>query len=294
MPPSRVDRGRRRGSARRRRTRQLDLDRPATYSGSGTRSGCSRCASSSMPSTSRGPGPGEVGGGVHGHHAARRARRAARAWRRGLRRRPRGVVAARHGDHDLGLRRLDLLPLRRARLLAGHAEHVVAAGELDHLRHPVPADEHRVEPLQRRHARRLGAATAASHRVDPPAGILRQALARLGAPAASASRGTSASTSPRVDGSSESTCGPRGQPLRRRPPRRRRRRRTPRTPPGSRSGPGSSSASSSLVELVERLARPPCARAPRRRSPPPTGPRGSRCASDGAARPPLADNRTRG
>ena len=99
------------------------------------------------------PGAREVRGGVDGVHAraergqplalAQRLapRPARRSSRRASRRRPRAPTAS------------TSLPLRRARLLAGQAEHVLAAGQLDHLRHPVAADEHRVEPLERGHAR---------------------------------------------------------------------------------------------------------------------------------------------
>ena len=47
-------------------------------------------------------------------------------------------------------------------LLAGEAEHVGAAGELDELRRPVPGDEHRVQPLERGDGRPRSASRTAS------------------------------------------------------------------------------------------------------------------------------------
>ena len=66
---------------------------------------------------------------------------------------PLGVVAARHRDHDLGRARPRPRPSRRCadRSPAGRARR--AAGELDHLRHPVAGEVERVEPLERGDAR---------------------------------------------------------------------------------------------------------------------------------------------
>ena len=122
--------------------------------------------------------PREVGGCIHGHDT-RADRRKPLAMEHRLGRRLLGVVAAGHRDHDLGRRRLDLRPLDRARLLPGHPEHVVAAGELDHLRDPVPAREHGVEPFERRDARPRVARDGELDLLDPLGGLLGQRLARL-------------------------------------------------------------------------------------------------------------------
>ncbi len=139
--------------------------------------------------------------------------------------------AAGHRHHQLRPRGLHLGPLHGARLLARQAQQVEPPASSIICGTQWPAHEHRVQPLERRHRGARGA--LAPPRPPRPGGRPRPRpapLAGLVAPAASASRGTSASTSPRVVGSSDSTSGrERSAPPRR--ARRRRRRRTPRTPP---------------------------------------------------------------
>ena len=118
------------------------------------------------------------------------------------------------------------------------------------------------------------ASRTASSRRRPPPPAARPPRAP---PAASARRGTSASTSPIVDGSSEITSRPRGQPAGR----------GDHVVEGDRAHlahglghdqVGLELAQRGLVELVERLARPGPLAHGARRSPAPRGPRGSRCA----------------
>ncbi len=120
----------------------------------------------------------EVRRRVHRHHAgAERGEPLALLHRlgRGLL----GVVAAGHRHDHLGRERLELRPLRRARLLTGRAEHVQPARQLDHLRHPVAADVDRVEPLERRHARARRVLHRLLDRRDPRGGVLGKLLPGL-------------------------------------------------------------------------------------------------------------------
>ena len=100
--------------------------------------------------------PREVGGGIDRDDLAGPDRRELVAVHLGLAVGDLGVVPARHHDHDVGLHGGDLFPRPLLGLLAGEAEHVLAAGELDQLRRPVPGGERRVEPLERHHARPPG------------------------------------------------------------------------------------------------------------------------------------------
>ena len=61
--------------------------------------------------------------------------------------------AARHDDGDFGLRGRYFIPGRAARRLAGDAEHIDATRQSNDLRHPVPGDPGRVQPLEAEHAR---------------------------------------------------------------------------------------------------------------------------------------------
>ena len=114
-------------------------------------------------------------------------------------------------DH-VGLGGAELLPRRGARLDARLAERVGAAGGLDHLGHPVAADERWVEPLQ---ARRRAAAAhprpPSEQRSTRNSSSLRRCSPRSGTPHSAPSRTRSASTSSRVSGSSESTSGSPGR-----------------------------------------------------------------------------------
>ena len=117
-------------------------------------SGCRMCASSSRPSTSRGPGAREVGGGVDRDDARAPSARSSLGVRQRLLVRARRVIAAGHHHHDLRLRRRRRASqLTVSRGFAGQPEHVLAAGELDQLRRPVAGDEHGIEPLERGHTR---------------------------------------------------------------------------------------------------------------------------------------------
>ena len=110
---------------------------------------------------------------------------------------PQGMTTTRSG-----LERGELLPLDLGRLGAGRSGDVLAAGELDHLRDPVAADEGRVEPLQGDDPRPRGARDrGARPRPAVPPASPRSWRARSGIPAASPSRVTSSSTSPRLLGS---------------------------------------------------------------------------------------------
>ena len=178
----------------------------------------------------------EVGRGVHRHHARAEAPPGARGGaglrRRLLRVQPHGMDTTTSGS-DASTSSHSAV----RECSPGEAEHVHAARQLDHLRHPVPADVHRVEPLERGHGGRgapLDRRSTASMRAADSATSGRPAS---GAPAASARRGTSASTSPMVVGSSEMHLRAGWAAARPRPARRRRTRRRPRRRPGSRSGP---------------------------------------------------------
>ena len=72
------------------------------------------------------------------------------------------------------------VPGRRERALARPAEHLVAAGEVHHLRHPVPGGERRVEPLGDEHALARQAAHQLVHEVDAVVHRLREPLAPRG------------------------------------------------------------------------------------------------------------------
>ena len=75
----------------------------------------------------------------------------------------------RHSRDDLRLRRCDGAPGRLLGVLAGKAEHVDAAGELDQLRRPVARGEDRVEPLDRSDHRPLGTLHRHAHAIDASA-----------------------------------------------------------------------------------------------------------------------------
>ncbi len=124
-------------------------------------------------------GAREVGRGVHGRDASAQGGQPL-GLLEGLLRGPLGAVAAGHRHHHRRGRGLQLGPSDGARLLAGQAQHVDAAGHLDHLRHPVAAREHRVQPLQRRHRHRLGRGHGVLHVVQPLGGHLHQLLALVG------------------------------------------------------------------------------------------------------------------
>ena len=119
-------------------------------------------------------GTREVGGGVDGHDAAGAERGELVCVGPGLLERAVGVVAARHDDHDLGLRGAHVVPRALRGVLAGQAEHVEAAGVLDQLRRPVAGHEHRVQPLERGDADGLGGAHGQAHAVDPRGGVLHE------------------------------------------------------------------------------------------------------------------------
>ena len=72
-----------------------------------------------------------------------------------------------------------LRPLGGARLLARLAERVLAAGQLDHLRDPVPADVDRVQPLERSHARARRVLDRALDRLEAVAELRHELLAGL-------------------------------------------------------------------------------------------------------------------
>ena len=140
--------------------------------------------------------------------AARRARRSSSACVSACSSERRGVVAARHGDDDLGLGGGDRLPRRLLGVLAGEAEDVLAAGHLDELRRPVAGDEDRVEPLERRHARARRAAHGDAARASTRSRVRATSIERrLRAPVACAIVRTSPIVSPNVLGSSETTFG---------------------------------------------------------------------------------------
>jgi hypothetical protein len=96
-------------------------------------------------------GAGEPRGRVGDDDPLRAERLQLRAIGLGLLRTAFDVVAARRDDHDFRPGRGDLRPGALLGRLARQPEQVHATGVLDQLRHPVPADEHRVQPLEHRH-----------------------------------------------------------------------------------------------------------------------------------------------
>ena len=136
----------------------------------GTRSGCRMCASSSRPSIEPRPRPREVRRRVDRDDPLRAERAQLVRVLLGLDERAGRVVAARHDDDDVGLRRRDELQRRLLRRLAGQAGHVLAARHLDELRRPVPGDEDRVQPLERHDARAPRSAHREADDVRAPGG----------------------------------------------------------------------------------------------------------------------------
>ena len=107
--------------------------------------------------------PREVGVRVH----ADRGRRQLDPGRLGL-----GASAVEPaGRHHDQLRPLggDRVPRGRVRRLAGQAQHVLAARQVDHLGHPVPGGKRRVEPLGHEHPPRRPAGDGLHRRDDRPA-----------------------------------------------------------------------------------------------------------------------------
>ena len=181
----------------------------ASPGASGTSSGCRMWASSSRPSTIRGPGPREVGRGVDGDdlpgaergelrrgasrprggRSARRSRRASRSRCRAGRPRPRPRCAARSSR-------------RRKPSTSSPPANV------DQLRRPVPGRERWIEPFERHDARapRVRGPRGARGRSAPPPPRTSSTAASLRSVAWASVR-ASPSTSPTVCGSSEITCG---------------------------------------------------------------------------------------
>jgi hypothetical protein len=110
--------------------------------------------------------PRERRGGVDGDDTLGAQRRNPLGVVENLLPRPRRIPAAGHRDHDLGAGGDQLLPFGRPRLGAGLADDVGAARGFDHLRHPVTADERRVEPLERQHPRPGRADDRSAHRIE--------------------------------------------------------------------------------------------------------------------------------
>ena len=197
------------------RSRRLGLrgsSRQARPSGAATRSGCSRWREQLDALDQARAGARERRRGVDGDDALGAERvepsRCASACsaprrRRGRtasRRRPRAAAAATSSQRD------------GARLAPGLAEHVVAARQRDHLRHPVAAGERRVEPLERRDARaRRARRRRPRTRRAAPRSSAAQRLAALAARPSPRRAATSSRTSPSVSGSSEITCGRRSR-----------------------------------------------------------------------------------
>ena len=205
-------RGDRRWRGRRRRSRPSRLAQQLAHAAGRLRHagrGAARGRATRGPSTSRGPGRenqaaasattirsapsaasrSRVGAAPPRSRARRRSRTARRSTTSGR--------AAATSSHE---RCSDGSPAR--------PEQVDAAGVLDQLRHPVAADEDRVEPLEHRdaHARRVARPPAARGR----SARRRPARGRRPRPCVSvawASVRTSPSTSPSVCGSSETICG---------------------------------------------------------------------------------------
>src|SRR6202023_2956425 len=65
------------------------------------------------------------------------------------------VVAAWHHDHDIGVECLQLLPLDARAVLAKRSEAIDAAGDGDHLGHPMSGIEWRRQPFQTSYLGRL-------------------------------------------------------------------------------------------------------------------------------------------
>ncbi len=149
-----------------------------------------------------------------------------------------GVEAAGHHDRDVRARRARSSSHVAVRDFdARLAEGVRATGACDHLRHPMAADERRVEPLERDDAwlRR-----AVDRALAPLPGARRssrsEALAALGTPQASPSRTRSRKHLVEGLGVEREHAGLARQGAGDRSRRRRMRRRRRRTGPGSRSG----------------------------------------------------------
>ena len=132
-------------------------------------------------------------------------------------------------------------------------EDVDAAGHLDHLRHPVAADEDRVQPLQRQDRDRVGGAHRVPDVVQPLGGHLDQLLALVGHAGGLGQPRHVGQHLADGGGVQRDHLGPGGQPVGHRAARRRRRRRTRRTPPGSRSAPGPAAASVSSSSSYSAL-----------------------------------------
>src|SRR5207248_439945 len=78
-------------------------------------------------------------------------------------------------DDELRLERSHLFPARRAGRLTRATEDVLAAGELDHFRQPVPRAERRVDPFGKEHAPPLHA----THRRRTTLDLLEHQRGRL-------------------------------------------------------------------------------------------------------------------
>ena len=148
--------------------------------GGSTRSGWRRWPSSSTPSTSRGPGREKVEAA-----STAKTRPAPSAATRSqcssaCARAPLDVPAAGHRDDDVGAERRTSAPHSTSgRLQARRPGDVLAAGDRDHLRHPVAADVGRVEPLERDHPRaRLAPTDGAADRRQPALELAAQLVRR--------------------------------------------------------------------------------------------------------------------
>ena len=89
------------------------------------------------------------------------------------------VVTARHADDDRGAGLAHLFPRRDARAFAGQAQDVDATSEVDHLRNPVAADVHRVEPLERRDRDPRGIRERVGDAVEPVGQLRQQCVGSL-------------------------------------------------------------------------------------------------------------------
>ena len=78
------------------------------------------------------------------------------------------VPTAGHRDDDVGIEAGEVPPLDLRRLLPSPAGDVGTARDLDHLRHPVAAEEGRVEPLQRQDPRPGLLPDRRPHSLEPP------------------------------------------------------------------------------------------------------------------------------
>ena len=212
--------------------------RNARPAGASASSGWRRCARSSTPSTRRGPGR-------ENDEAASTAQIASAPSRLELAGCVRAPAPPPHRRRGRTASRRRRRPRRRgapptspcADLTPASPSASVPPGDLDHLGHPVAADERRVEPLERDDARpsahprpRVANRFEASTRAHG-GGARRARARRIRRPAGPGPPSTSSS----VSGSSESTSGSPGRPPRS-STRRRRRRRRPRRAPASRSG----------------------------------------------------------